>query len=560
MQSPSSVKSIVFNTFKSAVSEVELPERFTFPFYYEPHPLTKIAAEELMQFLEKEEVWNEKFGLGADNNEMTSGKMFGVLVVQNSVGELGYLAAFSGKLDGATKHFVPFVYNLPEGDNFYTKGITVIENLTEKINEAENASILANAEFTLKHVKAAAEKEIEITRSEMRTAKARRKELRKTLNNSNDDAVAAILVEELANESRHQRYLLKTLEAEWALKIKEAQDHYDIFKNELNNLSGARSSFSANLQKQLFDKYRFLNSLGEAKSLTEIFSGIGLPPAGAGDCAAPKLLQYAFANKLKPIAMGEFWWGASPKTNIRHHKKYYPACSSKCKPILTFMLQGMLLDPNPMWIEHGQNKNLETVFEDEHILIVNKPSGLLSVPGKEINESVSSRMKEKYGPNPPVLVHRLDMDTSGLLLLAKSAKMHKILQAQFLKRKVKKRYVAWLDGECEQKKGIIDLPLRVDLEDRPNQMVCYEHGKRAITQFEVSLIKNGRTRVNFFPHTGRTHQLRVHAAHQLGLNCPIVGDILYGTDNDRMYLHAEFLEFEHPHTKEIVSFEAKADF
>ena len=560
MQLPSSVKSVFFNEFQTSVSEIELPERFTFPFYYEPHALTKIAAEELMQFLENQEDWNEKFGLGRYENKPTSGKMFGVLVVQNSGGELGYIAAFSGKLEGEINHFVPFVYNLPEGVNFYTDGIREIEIYGEKINKAEKALAKAEAESQLKQVNDLAAAEIAKMRSEMRSAKATRDARRKTFQSLNDPEKVAILNKELANESRDQSYLLKALEAEWASKIKEAQDQLDWYKNDLNRLIEARSSFSADLQKQLFDKYQFLNALGETKSLTEIFGEIGLPPSGAGDCAAPKLLQYAFANDLKPIALGEFWWGKSPKTTIRHHKKFYPACNSKCKPILTFMLEGMVLDPNPMWLEHGQNKPLETVFEDDNILLVNKPFGLLSVPGKEIEESVSSRMKAKYGDNAPILVHRLDMDTSGLLLLAKSQAIHKKLQAQFLKRKVKKRYVALLDGECEQKKGIIDLPLRVDLDDRPNQMVCFEYGKSAITDFEVVQISNGKTRINFFPHTGRTHQLRVHAAHPLGLNCPIVGDILYGSDSDRMYLHAEFLEFEHPYTREIVSFEAKADF
>ncbi|NEN23745.1 RNA pseudouridine synthase [Cryomorpha ignava] len=560
MQSISTDKAILFNSFQTSIGEIELPARFTFPFYYEPHPLSVIAAGELQQFMQKQEAWSDKFGLNAEDKPLKTGKMFGVLVVQNEVGELGYLAAFSGKLDGPTNHFVPFVYNLPETDNFYTKGMRVIESLGVQINEAGNSPEMAKTKSDLENLKASAEKEIENYRVEMRNAKADRKKQRKALENSNSESNAEFLMEKLANESRHQRYLLKALEAEWQSKIQGAQKNYDVFKNELNRLIEERALSSADLQKQLFDKYRFLNRAGESKRLTEIIQADGLPPSGAGDCAAPKLLQYAFANTLKPIALAEFWWGASPKTTIRHHKKYYPACNSKCKPILNFMLKGMPLDLNPMWIEHGQNKELITVYEDDYILLVNKPFGLLSVPGKEINESVASRMIEKYGENPPMLVHRLDMDTSGLLLLAKSTKVHKNLQAQFLKRTVKKRYVALLEGECSLAEGVIDLPLRVDLEDRPNQMVCYAHGKRAVTQFEVTEIKNGKTRINFFPQTGRTHQLRVHAAHPLGLNCPIVGDILYGTDNDRMHLHAEYLEFKHPETRKMVSFEVKAEF
>ena len=560
MQSIFTDKTIIFNSFQTSIEGIELPEHFTFPFYYDPHTLCVIAAEELHQFIEKQTVWNELFGLSSADKGIKSGKMFGVLVVQNEVGKLGYLSAFSGKLEGSTDHFVPFVYNLPETDNFYTKGTHVIESLGVQIDVLQNSSEMASKKKELDILKASAENEIENFRIEMRNAKAERKKKRNAVQNSDSAEKAELLIEKLANESRHQRYLLKALEAEWESQIQVAQSNYDLFKNEFDKLVEERASFSADLQKQLFDKYLFLNSAGESKSLTAIFSADGLPPSGAGDCAAPKLLQYAFANKLKPISMAEFWWGASPKTTIRHHKKYYPACNSKCKPILNFMLKGMSLDPNPMWIEHGQNKEIDTIYEDDHILVINKPFGLLSVPGKEISESVSTRMIEKYGENAPMLVHRLDMDTSGLLLLAKSTEVHKKLQAQFLKRTVKKRYVALLEGECTHTKGIIDLPLRVDLENRPNQMVCYAHGKRAVTRFEVAEVKNGRTRINFFPLTGRTHQLRVHAAHPLGLNCPIVGDILYGADDDRMYLHAEFLEFQHPETRKIVSFEAKAEF
>lgn len=557
MKSITEDKALIFNSFQSPIDGAELPVRFTFPFYYQPHPLCVIAAGELQQIIEKQGDWSNSFATNAEDDSDKSGKMFGVLVVQDTSGKLGYLAAYSGKLKGATDHFVPFVYNLPRDDNFYARGMRVIENLGHQIIEAENLPAMSMAQSNLERVKRSAEEEIELFRADMRIARAERKKQRQALHKMHD---AETLMEKLANESRHQRYLLKSLEADWERKISKAQEEFDVFKNALNQLIKKRSAFSADLQKQLFDKYTFLNSAGESKSLTEIFSDVGLPPSGAGDCAAPKLLQYAFANKLKPIAMAEFWWGPSPKTTIRHHKKYYPACSSKCKPILNFMLKGMKLDPNPMLMEHGQNKKLETIYEDDHILIVNKPSGLLSVPGKEITESVAARIKMKYGENSPVLVHRLDMDTSGLLLLAKSTKVHKRLQAQFLKRTVKKRYVALLEGECAQTEGLIDLPLRVDVADRPNQMVCFTHGKPSITRFEVTEIKSGRTRINFYPQTGRTHQLRVHAAHPLGLKCPIVGDILYGTDDKRMYLHAEFLEFKHPHTRQTVSFEAKAEF
>ncbi len=347
---------------------------------------------------------------------------------------------------------------------------------------------------------------------------------------------------------------------EWNARIAAAGEKVDGFEKRITDLIEERANYSANLQQRLFDNYSFLNKKGEEKTLSEIFQET-VPPSGAGDCAAPKLLHYAFANALKPVAMAEFWWGASPNSNIRHHKKYYPACSGKCKPILGHMLAGMELDTHPMILQHGQNKLLETVFEDDYLLVINKPYGLLSVPGKEIEDSVLTRLREKYPDvSGPLLVHRLDMDTSGLILVAKSSEIHKKLQAQFLKRTVKKRYLALLDGECEKKNGTIHLPLRPDIDDRPNQMVCFEHGKRAITRFEILEVKNGKSRVHFFPHTGRTHQLRVHAAHPLGLNSPIVGDILYGEDSDRMYLHAEMLEFEHPVSKKRMKFTVDAAF
>jgi tRNA pseudouridine32 synthase/23S rRNA pseudouridine746 synthase len=225
------------------------------------------------------------------------------------------------------------------------------------------------------------------------------------------------------------------------------------------------------------------------------------------------------------------------------------------------MLEGLELDENPMLQNPAENKELEIVFEDDYLVIVNKPAEFLSVPGKNISDSVYTRMMSKYPQaTGPMIVHRLDMSTSGILLLAKDKNVHKHLQKQFIKRNVQKRYVALLDGIVKENTGTIDLPLRVDLDDRPRQLVCYEHGKRAVTKWEVVERRNNQTLIYFYPITGRTHQLRVHSAHTLGLNAPIIGDDLYGKRESRLHLHAQFLQFTHPITKETVKIKVDAEF
>ena len=314
------------------------------------------------------------------------------------------------------------------------------------------------------------------------------------------------------------------------------------------------------MQQKLFAEYSFLNQFGERKSIGEIFNNN--PPAGAGECAAPKLLHYAFEHSLKPIAMAEFWWGQSPKSEIRKHKQFYPACKSKCEPILmSHMLNGFDMEANPFQENPAEGKNIEIVFEDEVLAVINKPAEFLSVPGKIISDSVYQRVKELY-PNAtgPLIVHRLDMSTSGLMLIAKDEETYVKLQSQFIKRTIKKRYVALLDGILEENEGFIDLPLRVDLDDRPRQLVCYEHGKPAQTKWEKIEVRNNQTLVYFYPITGRTHQLRVHASHELGLKTPIVGDDLYGTIANRLHLHAESLTFEHPITREKMTITKEAIF
>ncbi|MND52220.1 Ribosomal large subunit pseudouridine synthase A [compost metagenome] len=259
--------------------------------------------------------------------------------------------------------------------------------------------------------------------------------------------------------------------------------------------------------------------------------------------------------------MAEFWWGQSPKSEIRIHGQFYPACRGKCEPILAHMLEGVEMDENPMLTNPAEGRDVEIVYEDEALVVVNKPAEFLSVPGKNVQDSVYERMRLKY-PNAtgPLIVHRLDMSTSGIMLVAKTKESHKVLQEQFIKRTIKKRYIALLDGVVESEEGFIDLPLRVDLDNRPHQLVCYEYGKPACTKWEVVERKNNKTKIHFYPITGRTHQLRVHAAHPMGLNSPIVGDDLYGNKGERLHLHAEWIEFKHPTSKEIMTIQVEAEF
>jgi tRNA pseudouridine32 synthase / 23S rRNA pseudouridine746 synthase len=259
--------------------------------------------------------------------------------------------------------------------------------------------------------------------------------------------------------------------------------------------------------------------------------------------------------------MAEFWWGVSPKSEIRKHGQFYPACRGKCEPILAHMLDGLDVEKNPMLTNHAEGKEIEIIYEDDSILVINKPAEFLSVPGKNVEDSVLARIKNKLPEaTGPLIVHRLDMSTSGLILIAKNKEVHKDLQNQFIERTVKKQYVALLEGIVSKDEGLIDLPLRVDLDNRPYQIVCYEYGKSAQTKWKVIERLNDQTKVNFYPITGRTHQLRVHAAHKFGLNTPIVGDDLYGSREKRLYLHAESIEFIHPVSKKTLKVQVEPDF
>lgn len=541
---------LCFQPFKSNISTIPLPEKFTFPFYYEPHELSIIAANELQNYLETQTDFEHNFGLDEKQKGLEIGKMFGVLVVQNQNDELGHLWAFSGKLAESNHHpkFVPTVYDMLDDNGYFKKEEVILNQYNAEIEALEQNQDYLSAIQYLEQTKFQAEKEITAQKEKIKLGKKLRAERRQSATPS--------AIEQFNKESQDEGILLKKMTQYWNYKLEDAKQNLEQFTNKINQLKEERKEKSAALQQQLFTEYAFLNKNKELKSLAEIFNGN--PPAGSGECAAPKLLHYAFQHNLKPIAMAEFWWGKSPKSEVRKHKQFYPACMGKCEPILKHMLSGIETDENPFEINPADGKELEIIFEDEHIIAVNKPAEFLSVPGKQITDSVQTRIQSKY-PNA-MIVHRLDMSTSGIILIGKNFESYKNLQAQFIKRKVKKRYVALLDGILTANEGTIELPLRVDLDNRPNQIVCFEHGKQAKTEWKTIEIRNNQTLVHFHPITGRTHQLRVHAAHNLGLNCPIVGDDLYGTKANRLHLHAESLTFEHPISKESIIIQKEAEF
>ena len=555
------MKESFFQFFKTNISGISLPEKFTFPFYYEPHELSKIAAKELQNHLTSQTDFEHNFGLQEDQQGLIIGKMFGVLVCQNHEGNLGYLWAFSGKLAGVNHHpyFVPTIFDMLQEDGFFRKEEEVLNAINRQIEILENSTELQNRKNQFESTKKEATTDLQNQKDKIKRLKIERDEKRNSFANLSSPEIEQLELE-LSEESKKESILLKKMTKYWNFQIENAQKEVNILLEEINQLKEERRLKSGALQQKLFAEYSFLNQFGERKSIGEIFNDN--PPAGAGECAAPKLLHYAFEHQLKPIAMAEFWWGQSPKSEIRKHKQFYPACKSKCEPILlSHMLKGLDMEANPFQENPAEGKEIEIVYEDDILLVVNKPEEFLSVPGKMISDSVYQRIKEMY-PNTtgPLIVHRLDMSTSGLLLIAKNEETYVKLQSQFIKRTIKKRYVALLDGVLTEKEGIIDLPLRVDLDDRPRQLVCYEHGKPAQTKWEVIEVRNNQTLIYFYPITGRTHQLRVHASHELGLKTPIVGDDLYGTKANRLHLHAEQLIFTHPFSKEILTFFKEAEF
>lgn len=550
-----------FIPFCQNIEALELPETFTFPFYYQPHPLAVIAVKQLQQQLDTAIPYKQNESV----SDKTTGKMFGVLIVKNQAEQIGFLAAYSGQHTAlkASIKFVPAVSDMQLNDPVFLTQNKVINEINSEIHTLKNSSAYKETKQQLATALACYEQQLLAKQQAMQLTRKERKTQRQIASEQLNDHELEQLKTKLATQSIAEKKQLQALKQTWQTNIAQLEQlltqHTDIVKH----LKKRRKTLSKSLQKKLFAQYQFLNAKGEVTDLNAIFAKLPehTPPAGAGDCAAPKLLQYAYAHDLKPLAMAEFWWGAPPKSAIRHHKHYYPSCYSKCQPILGHMLAGLNVAPNPLLINPAQGKDLSIIYQDDDLLVVNKPAEFLSVPGINIDDSVYMRIKTQFpAASGPLIVHRLDMSTSGLLMIALNKRVHKALQKQFIERTVEKRYVALVAGNIKENSGVINLPLVLDFDDKPRQMVCYKTGKPSLTTWHVLARKNNTTRLQLHPKTGRTHQLRVHCAHQLGLNTPIVGDTHYGKEADRLHLHAEYLAFTHPISHQRLEFEVAADF
>ena len=509
------------------------------PFYYTPDAISIEAADAVRALIAERAEWRE---------EVDSGKMFGALVVRDEQGELGFLAAYSGQIAGRSdwEGFVPAVFDYLQPDGYFAVHERKISGINHRIdNMLSDKEYLHDVELLHRRDERDASETADF-QQRMRTAKLRRDERRATATDAER--------EEMIRESQWMKAELKRIRRRQQAERESLAARVVQIEQEVELLKKQRQQQSDNLQRWLFTHFVMINGRGEKRTLLDIFADSGIiPPSGAGECCAPKLLQYAFLHDLQPLRIVEFWQGASPIGEIRHHDHYYPACRSKCLPILRYMLQGIDVQPNPL--EEQTSMQLETIYEDDSIVVVNKPSGMLSVPGKSARESVYTILRRRYpAADGPMIVHRLDMATSGLMVVALSEWAYHALQRQFQQREVHKRYVATLERDISGEvpsHGVIRLPLRADIMDRPRQVMDEEHGKVAETSYELLGVDgDGHTVVALTPHTGRTHQLRVHCAHQKGLNCPILGDALYGRPADRLHLHARSLTFVHPKTKQ----------
>lgn len=529
---------------------IALPSAFTYPFHYTPHPLTRLAAEEVQNYLKTRSDWQTEL--------QKEGKMFGVLIIRTPELKLGYLAAFSGNLAGSNHHafFVPPVYDLLQPDGFFRKEEAEISAINHRITSALQSDTYIHLTSLLRSCREEMNRQLQIAKEELKRAKQERESARRQGVTPEEEA-------RMIRESQFQKAEYKRLERRLKEDLETRQAALDTYETTIQAWKLERKQRSATLQQRLFEQFRMLNARGEIKDLCELFRDTpqGMPPAGAGECALPKLLQFAYQHQLEPLAMGEFWWGQSPKNEIRRQGEFYPSCTGKCAPILKHMLIGLNVEKNPLEEDRHRETPLPILYEDEWLVVICKPAGMLSVPGKNGLDSVYERLHARYPEaTGPLIVHRLDMATSGLLLAAKTKEIHQHLQAQFETRSIKKRYTAILEGLPAAKEGEIRLPLCPNLLHRPLQSVDFEHGKPAVTRYQVLQSLNNRTLVAFYPLTGRTHQLRVHAAHPQGLNCPIAGDELYGKKADRLYLHAAELTFTHPVNGKTIHIEQEADF
>lgn len=581
---------MIFHPFHHTSENV--PARMNNPLDYEPHPLCIQACREVQEMLARREDWQE---------EIARGKMFGVLIVENvktdtDVPKWGYLAAYSGQIGGRSdwEDFVPAVFDYLQPDGYFKTHEAEISRINQSISHLEKDERMKEARTLIRQLQEERKRTIAAYQEKMKEAKAKRDSRREAGNLSEAEEAQMI------KESQFMKAELRRLKK--SLSEKTAQEtEFEDYQENILRLKQLRKQLSDALQQWLFSQFRMLNQEGESKDLLEIFRDEALkeypqaaiatsriaalkmvPPAGSGECCEPKLLQYAYQHGYKPLQMAMFWWGESPKEEIRHHLQFYPACNGKCKPILHWMLPPSVFE-SPASAENGIGgqkgpfpkqvemlyEQVETLYEDCELTVIHKPAGLLSVPGKDAAQpSVYALMRRKYPEaTGPLIVHRLDMATSGLMIIAKTEFAYHRLQKEFLNHRVQKKYIAIISekeisGKDIPEKGIISLPLMPDYLDRPRQIVDHEQGKEAITEYEVlEPVDDSHLRIALYPKTGRTHQLRVHCAHQEGLNAPILGDPLYGNEKAaRLHLHAEEITFEHPLTGKKMTITRKADF
>lgn len=543
---------MIFHTFKNEPIK-EYPKRMNNPFDYEPHPLCIKACREVQAYLAKREDWQE---------EISRGKMFGVLIVErNEPGQdtpqLGYLAAYSGQIGGRSdwEDFVPAVFDYLQPNGIFKIREAIISNMNLAIKEMEVCK--KKVQLLIQPLEGLRKSEIDKLQKNLKEAKAKRDAIRQRGNLTSEEEA------ELIRESQHMKAEFRRKKRKIEEKT-ETELIYEKMKEEIRKVKLSRKQRSDNLQRWLFSQFNMLNDKGECKNLIDIFQDTAAktPPAGSGECCEPKLLQYAYSLGYKPLQMAMFWWGESPKEEIRHHLHFYPACNGKCKPILQWMLPASTFEPAA--VDLSIYNKVETLYEDREIAVIHKPEELLSVPGKDAAQpSIYALMRSKYPEaTGPLIVHRLDMSTSGVMLIAKTEFAYHRLQKAFLNHQIQKKYVAIISGKDIPEKGIISLPLIPDYLDRPRQIVDHEQGKEAITEYEVlEPVDDSHLRIALYPKTGRTHQLRVHCAHQEGLNAPILGDPLYGNEKAaRLHLHAEEITFEHPLTGKKMTITRKADF
>lgn len=551
-------KKTPFCHFKTQIAHHSLPDRFTFPYYYTPHPLASIAMNELQNEL----MHKPLFDIESD------GKMFAVLVVRDMEGKVGYLCSFCE--EGITVDASCYPKDFFVSPITSTLNSALAQNqqyhLQSQLRELIQSIDLQALQQDLVELQQKADKAIAKHQDVMRGNKKKRQQLRQQAELLKDEAKIKSIIAQLGQQSSLEKKALKQLKSDWQQKITSFNHHYnqqkELIVNKQQQLNEAESEWLITQHKNCF----ILNQHKEHISLYDLFNTTKqdnalIPLPHACEQNLPKLLQTAFQNNLKPVALGEFWWGKSPYDQIRQHKNLYPVCQSKCFEIVEYMLTGIALDDSPLEQTPSLNKELEIVYEDDALIVVNKPAEFLSVSGKYIHDSVHARVKARY-PNAtgPLIVHRLDMSTSGLLVLTLTAQTNRQVQQQFIDRSVKKRYTALLEGKVKTQQGTITLPMSGDLQDRPRQKICHQHGRSAITHYEVMSQTNNQTRIHLYPETGRTHQLRVHCAHIAGLNTPIVGDDLYGFKSDRLYLHAGYLKFKHPISQVDMEFQVDAPF